>query len=691
MAEVAKISPASRVSDNQSFQVESGDAFLGRRAGATIALTPPETVRTIEYYGGGPSKTAAQNATALYNAFNEGGALSFAAGATYTVGASPETGTYENGGNLLPASNCAMFVRPEMKLIQGNGAKLVMEDQTVQPFYLLSPDGLIIQGLEVDGQWDGSTLTSRSLLQNVIPSDSSLAKVLDEDFTVDVGDFTAAGTDFSIARVAGDLMRASYGASYTGGGVASAPITTEVGEEYRIIIYLDAATMASPGKIRVGASTDATTANLFAEKYIGDKLDNYGHTLTFTATGTTTYILIDHDAAVQTDLQSTQFDVSEIRVAKFSTADQMNWCRHLRLLDLNMYGAGAYGAMLQDGDIWDIVFARSRIADVAGDGWDVKQRGPAADNYAIWLYDLLFEDVASQIDGTAGIDIRGDVSASRITVRGFGKAANNMQGIRLRTYDDQDAPHGGDSARGASLSQFFVSGGLGNGAGVQTGSPSTKIANGHISGGAVGLHMTGNTFGSAEYSRADGITVNGATTGFLSAAANVTYHGCVSRSCTTGWNNSAANVEMYGCKDDSSSTPWTDSGSDVQMFGGNLTTSQFQGGYEGDAVTQITSKSTGVEVTKLHGRVTTTADSLGAGAEVSFRVSLDPAVGFASTDMVLLGGMIPGNYKAEVIAKSGTGGTLSGGYFDVRLENFTASAQAEAVAIDYAIRKSRSN
>lgn len=687
---------------NDGAVVVAEGVFYEAKSGATdipdLAGFIPAGDFTLEHFGGGTAATATQNAAAFENCqlsllARRGGGVIQLRGGTYTIGPSPATETYENGGNLLPASNAAMAVRPKISVI-GRGVGITnvdVSDQTVQAFYLISPDGCKISDMTINGKWDGVTLTSRSGILNVVPSDADLPKVLDEDFTADVGDFTAAGTDFSIARVTGDLMRCSYGASYTGGGVASAPITTEVGEEYRIIIYLDAATMAAPGKIRVAASTDATTANIFAEKYIGDQLDNYGHTLTFTATGTTTYILIDHDAAVQTDLQSTQFDVSEIRVAKFSTTDQAQWVRDTTLERLVIENIGAYGAMFQDGDFFNVHMRNLRIKNVNGDGIDWKQRGPLADNYGLSVSDILMENVANGLTGTAALDLRGDIMASRITIRGFGKAANDMQGVRFRTYDDQDAPYGGDSARGASLDQFFVSGGLGTGAAVQSGSASTKISNGWISGGTTGVHMTGNTFGSAEYSQVSGVTVNGATTGFRSAAANVVYTGCISRDCTTGWNNSAANIELHGCKDDGSSTPWTDSGSEVQMFGGNLTTSQFQGGYEGDAVTQITSKSTGVEVTKMHGRVTTTADSLGAGAEVSFRVSLDPSIGFSSTDMVLLGGMIPGNYKAEVIAKSGTGGSLSGGYFDVRLENFTASAQAEAVAIDYAIRKSRAN
>lgn len=85
--------------------------------------------------------------------------------------------------------------------------------------------------------------------------------------------------------------------------------------------------------------------------------------------------------------------------------------------------------------------------------------------------------------------------------------------------------------------------------------------------------------------------------------------------------------------------------------GPNLTTSAF--GYTagaGGTVTQATSKSTGVTLNKLSGRVTTHNAALAAGAEITFTVTNNTV---AATDVPLLAlqsGGTAGSYAAVVLS-----------------------------------------
>lgn len=584
------VNAGNTVSDGTVVSAE-GLSYLANQSATSIPELPgfePIGSVGVEHFGGGTSKTATQNAQAFYDAseylVDQGGGVVELGSGTYTFGPSPSTKTYENGGNLLPASNAAMIVLPSIS-VRGKGVgqtKIVMSAQTVQPFYLVSPDGCEISGMEIDGQWDGSTATSRSGIQNVIPSDADLTKAMDEDFSVDVGDFSAAGTDFSIA-VSSGALRGSYGASYTGGGVASASISTSIGTEYRIIIYPKAIPVGPSDNalLRVSASTDATTANIFAEKYVGDKVGDYGHTLTFTATGTTTYILIDHDAGTQTDLQSTFWDIDEIRVAAFSTAEQMNWCRNVTIKDTYGHDFGAYGYMLQDGDIRGCRIERNHIKTVRGDGIDFKQRGPTADTYAIWVVDNLIEDVCLLLSGTAAIDLRGNAVCRGNTIRRFSDAGLDCQGIRARTYDDLTAPYGGDSSKGCIVSEFFISGNNGTGRAVQVGAENVKVFAGTIEGGGpIGLGIVGNTFGSSDYTSLSDITVEDYTLAFDLNTDKVSATSCSAGGTTgTAFDVSGSDCVLTACNDGGATTPLTYTGSGLIVNGGTLSSGTFSPHY----------------------------------------------------------------------------------------------------------------
>jgi len=100
----------------------------------------------------------------------------------------------------------------------------------------------------------------------------------------------------------------------------------------------------------------------------------------------------------------------------------------------------------------------------------------------------------------------------------------------------------------------------------------------------------------------------------------------------------------------------------------------------GGAVTQATSKSTGVTLNKVCGQITTNNASLAAGAEVSFTVT-NSAI--AATDVVVVSiasGGTASAYAAVVTA-------VAAGSFVITLTNLSGGALGEALVINFAVVK----
>jgi len=100
----------------------------------------------------------------------------------------------------------------------------------------------------------------------------------------------------------------------------------------------------------------------------------------------------------------------------------------------------------------------------------------------------------------------------------------------------------------------------------------------------------------------------------------------------------------------------------------------------GGAVTQATSKSTGVTLNQPCGQITTDDASLTGGAEVSFTVTCDKV---AATDVVAVcvqSGASTGTYIASVSA-------VAAGSFDVTVSNVGTTA-GEALVLNYVVIKS---
>lgn len=100
----------------------------------------------------------------------------------------------------------------------------------------------------------------------------------------------------------------------------------------------------------------------------------------------------------------------------------------------------------------------------------------------------------------------------------------------------------------------------------------------------------------------------------------------------------------------------------------------------GGTVTQATSKSTGVQIDRMCGQITTHAASLAAATSVSFTVT-NAEVDADDLVVVNIGsGATAGAYTVTV-------DTVAAGSFKVHLRNETAGALAETLVINFGIIK----
>lgn len=116
---------------------------------------------------------------------------------------------------------------------------------------------------------------------------------------------------------------------------------------------------------------------------------------------------------------------------------------------------------------------------------------------------------------------------------------------------------------------------------------------------------------------------------------------------------------------------------------GSVTTTGTEGiGYAsgaGGTVTQGVSKSSGVSLNKATGQITTTADSLGAGATVNFTLS---NTAIEATDLLIVNHVSGGTIGAyDIDPQPGAGNAI------ISLTNRTTSALAESIVIGFAIIK----
>lgn len=100
----------------------------------------------------------------------------------------------------------------------------------------------------------------------------------------------------------------------------------------------------------------------------------------------------------------------------------------------------------------------------------------------------------------------------------------------------------------------------------------------------------------------------------------------------------------------------------------------------GGAVTQITSKATGVILNKICGQVTMQAASLAAAAKVSFVVTNSTVAAADGVAVWVASGGTANAYRANVTA-------VAAGSFTVTVENITAGALLESPVVGFTVLK----
>ena len=102
----------------------------------------------------------------------------------------------------------------------------------------------------------------------------------------------------------------------------------------------------------------------------------------------------------------------------------------------------------------------------------------------------------------------------------------------------------------------------------------------------------------------------------------------------------------------------------------------------GGAVTQTTSKSTGVTINKLCGQIISSAETLAANSSVSFTVTNDLIAATDTIDLVLASGNAgPGTYNYQV-------DKVGAGSFDIWMRNVSDSSLSEELVFNFSINKS---
>lgn len=105
---------------------------------------------------------------------------------------------------------------------------------------------------------------------------------------------------------------------------------------------------------------------------------------------------------------------------------------------------------------------------------------------------------------------------------------------------------------------------------------------------------------------------------------------------------------------------------------------------DGGAVTQATSKSTGVTLNKLCGAITTHNAALAAAAEVSFTVTNNTVKATDVVSVCISSGATAGAYAVTVDA-------VAAGSFRVSLSNQSAASKSEALVLNFVVLGSVAN
>ena len=104
----------------------------------------------------------------------------------------------------------------------------------------------------------------------------------------------------------------------------------------------------------------------------------------------------------------------------------------------------------------------------------------------------------------------------------------------------------------------------------------------------------------------------------------------------------------------------------------------------GGAVTQLTSKSTGVTIDTVCGQITLAADSIAAGTSVSFTMTNS---NISATDIVMVNAANVAGVEPTADTYSVSCDAVLAGSCRIQVRNISSSAAAEALVLNFAIIK----
>lgn len=238
--------------------------------------------------------------------------------------------------------------------------------------------------------------------------------------------------------------------------------------------------------------------------------------------------------------------------------------------DYFCHDVGSYGIGLENGVFTNCLVQNFRTKNTGADGIDIKNRPwPANDSKGIVLDTLYIENPGLRLDGQTGVDMRGRVTATNITVIGVGRTGVVMSGIRYRTAGAAEGF--GDRT---SVTGFYVRGtdpATVGALGIDMGA-----SDGYLTGGTVddcyqGVSIGGNGSADAERNTVTGVSVRNSTgEGFYvyaSATDNNTFVGCNAYDCGTGFSTIGTRTNFTACTADTCTLGFLNQGDYTTLVG----------------------------------------------------------------------------------------------------------------------------
>lgn len=219
--------------------------------------------------------------------------------------------------------------------------------------------------------------------------------------------------------------------------------------------------------------------------------------------------------------------------------------------NLFVYRVGSYGLGLQNASYLNCLVRNFRTVQTGADGIDIKNRPwPANDAKGITLDNIFIDTPGLRLDAQTGIDIRGLVHATNITVTGVGRAGVSMTGIRVRTASAAEGV-----GNRASVTGFYVratSPATANTLGVDIGGADCAIVGGVIEDCAEGLTIGGNATETAERNTIVAVAAKNASVRAFYTYPVATDHnkfiGCTAFSSLLGFSNDAPHTTFVACE-----------------------------------------------------------------------------------------------------------------------------------------------